>query len=105
MKADKYDPKIIENDPSFPLIKSVENTKTSKIIQDHSTPLLELRNVSKEYVDDNGRRLVVLNNINFLANNNEFISIVGPSGSGKSTLLRIIMGLETSTGGDVLFRG
>src|SRR5205085_9214100 len=36
---------------------------------------------------------------------NEFISIVGPSGSGKSTLLRIVMGLETPSSGEVLFKG
>jgi NitT/TauT family transport system ATP-binding protein len=105
MKADKYDPRSTENNPPSSLIKNTENTKASKILQDGSTPLLELRNVSKEYVDDNGKRITVLNNINLSANNNEFVSIVGPSGCGKSTLLRIIMGLETCTRGDVLFKG
>ena len=35
----------------------------------------------------------------------EFIVIVGPSGCGKSTLLRMVAGLETVTGGDVLIGG
>jgi NitT/TauT family transport system ATP-binding protein len=106
LKADKDGPKSIENDTSsLSSINNVKNAKIDKIIPDGSIPLLELRDVSKEYVDDNGRHIVVLNSINFLAYDNEFISIVGPSGCGKSTLLRIIMGLETSTGGDVLSRG
>jgi NitT/TauT family transport system ATP-binding protein len=98
MKADKYRSGSIEN----------ENTKINKISQNHgsnSSSLLELRNVSKEYTDDNSRHVTVLKQINLSANKNEFISIVGPSGCGKSTLLRIILGLETSTTGDVLFKG
>jgi NitT/TauT family transport system ATP-binding protein len=67
--------------------------------------LLELNNVTKEYADDNGKRNVVLNNISLSISQNEFISIVGPSGCGKSTLLRIIMGLETYSRGEVLFKG
>jgi ABC-type sugar transport system ATPase subunit len=35
----------------------------------------------------------------------EFTVIVGPSGCGKSTLLRMIAGLESVSGGDLLFDG
>jgi ABC-type sugar transport system ATPase subunit len=35
----------------------------------------------------------------------EFAVFVGPSGCGKSTLLRIIAGLESATGGDVVLDG
>ena len=34
-----------------------------------------------------------------------FLSIIGPSGCGKSTLLKLISGLETPTGGEILFNG
>jgi len=72
---------------------------------DGSTPLLELRNVTKEYIDNNHNCNKILNNINLIINHNEFISIVGPSGCGKSTLLRIIIGLEKYTDGEILFKG
>ncbi|MGN6631564.1 MAG: ABC transporter ATP-binding protein [Nitrososphaeraceae archaeon] len=72
---------------------------------DGSAPLLELRNVTKEYIDNNHNYNKILNNINLIINHNEFISIVGPSGCGKSTLLRIIIGLEKYTDGEILFKG
>lgn len=72
---------------------------------DDSAPLLELRNVTKEFIDNNNNCNKILNNINLIINHNEFISIVGPSGCGKSTLLRIMMGLERYTQGEILFKG
>lgn len=35
----------------------------------------------------------------------EFVAVVGPSGSGKSTTLRMISGLESLSGGDILMDG
>lgn len=91
----------LDNNPN--LIKYFRNIPTS--LGGDSSSLLELNNVTKEYADDNGKRNVVLNNINLSISQNEFISIVGPSGCGKSTLLRIIMGLEFYSRGEVLFKG
>lgn len=92
-----------ENGPSS-LVNNIENIH-NKLFQDDSTPLLELRNITKEFVDDNSKCIRVLNNISLFVNHNEFVSIVGPSGCGKSTLLRIIMGLEKYTDGEILFKG
>ncbi|MCZ7392487.1 MAG: ABC transporter ATP-binding protein [Candidatus Methanoperedens sp.] len=66
--------------------------------------LAEIKNVSKNYETD-GNKLFVLDNVSFSVEDNDFICIVGPSGCGKSTLLRIIVGLETPTSGEVLFKG
>jgi NitT/TauT family transport system ATP-binding protein len=67
-------------------------------------PVLEVKNVSKRFVED-GNEVVALEGVNFAVNDDEFICLVGPSGCGKSTMLRIISGLETPTGGEVIFEG
>src|SRR6056297_2252245 len=59
---------------------------------------LELEKIYKSYKKDTPKTLV-LENINFKINKNEFITILGPSGCGKSTLLKIIGGfLDFDTG-------
>ena len=90
--------------PSSPfLINDYEGD--SQFDRSQVTPLLELRDITKEYVDDRGKKIVVLNNISLSINSHEYISIVGPSGGGKSTLLRIMMGLEKCTSGEVIIKG
>ena len=65
--------------------------------------LLEVKNITKSFM--NGKKIFVLKDISFDANEDEFLAIVGPSGCGKSTLLRIIAGLEIPDSGSVLFHG
>jgi spermidine/putrescine transport system ATP-binding protein len=48
---------------------------------------------------------VVLNSINLVINDKEFLTLLGPSGCGKTTTLRIIGGFVTPTSGDVCFDG
>ncbi len=61
---------------------------------------LSLKDVRKSYAD-----FQVLKNIQLDVGNGEFIVFVGPSGCGKSTLLRMIAGLDSTTGGDILIDG
>ena len=58
---------------------------------------IQLQNISKSYGP-----VSVLDDVNLDIDEGEFIVLVGPSGCGKSTLLRMIAGLETVTGGDIL---
>lgn len=46
-----------------------------------------------------------LKNINLEVPTGKLVSLLGPSGCGKTTLLRIIAGLETADGGEILFDG
>jgi ABC-type nitrate/sulfonate/bicarbonate transport system ATPase subunit len=62
---------------------------------------LQLRRVSKRYEVD-GKALDVLEGIDLAVEPGEFICIVGASGCGKSTILRLIVGLDTDHGGDIL---
>jgi len=71
--------------------------------------LLQIKNLSKLFIDPSGVRTIVLQDINFeIIKNNEhgFIdSILAPFGSGKTTLLKIIAALETPTEGGILLNG
>src|SRR5947208_4929788 len=58
---------------------------------------VQLREVRKSYGD-----VEVIHGVSIDIADGEFIVIVGPSGCGKSTLLRMVAGLETITGGEVV---
>lgn len=64
-------------------------------------PVLELKNIIKNYPD--GQNInEVLKNVSFQVNQGEFAAIVGPSGAGKSTLLTIMGALLTPTSGQII---
>jgi NitT/TauT family transport system ATP-binding protein len=66
--------------------------------------LVELKNIRHVFVRA-GKSLAVIEDVNLVLGEGEFVSVVGPSGCGKSTLLRMISGLMKPTGGDVFVRG
>jgi multiple sugar transport system ATP-binding protein len=47
----------------------------------------------------------VVENLSIDVNRGEFLTLLGPSGCGKSTILRMIAGLDSPTGGGILFDG
>lgn len=67
--------------------------------------LIKIDNVEKIFEAENGHSVRALDKVNLTIKENEFICILGPSGCGKSTLLRIISGLDSSTSGNILFKG
>ncbi len=75
-------------------------------------PILELRDVAKEF--RRGRRppFVAVTDLNITVEDpgaeGAFVGIVGPSGCGKSTLLQLVAGFDTHvppTRGEIRFRG
>jgi NitT/TauT family transport system ATP-binding protein len=66
--------------------------------------VLEVENVTKTFVTDHSK-ILVLDNVSFPVGKDEFVCLVGPSGCGKSTLLRIVAGLEKADSGRILFHG
>jgi putative ABC transport system ATP-binding protein len=66
--------------------------------------LVELRDVHKVYQRDRNR-VEVLQGINLVIREGEFVALMGPSGSGKSTLLNLIGGIDRPTQGEVRVAG
>jgi NitT/TauT family transport system ATP-binding protein len=66
---------------------------------------VQLKNVSKAFALKVGGSVQVmqaLNDVSFEVERGEVVALAGPSGCGKTTALRIIMGLETASGGQVI---
>ena len=61
---------------------------------------LALQGIRKSYGD-----AAVIHGVDLEVRDGEFLVFVGPSGCGKSTMLRMIAGLESITGGDLLIDG
>lgn len=66
--------------------------------------ILEVKDLNKVYKTAKGET-TALKNVNFKTHRREFVCVIGPSGCGKSTLVRILAGLESYTGGEVLLDG
>ena len=65
--------------------------------------MLELKNVSYLVDDeDDGNRKEIIKNVS-LTIEDGFVAITGPNGGGKSTLAKMIAGIYTPTGGQILF--
>ncbi|WP_047453108.1 MacB family efflux pump subunit [Rhizobium rhizogenes] len=69
-----------------------------------SSPLIELKNVRREY-QSGDRTIAVLKDIDLSIAEGEMVAIVGPSGSGKSTLMNIIGLLDRPTNGTYAIAG
>ena len=65
---------------------------------------LEFRNVSKRYGTDPKGPMAV-KGVSFVMKGGTLTTILGPSGCGKTTVLRMIAGLESCTGGQILMDG
>ncbi len=65
-----------------------------------STPIIELRHVSKRFGD-----FKAVDDVSLQVAQGELFSILGGSGCGKTTLLRIMAGFESPSAGQVLIDG
>lgn len=54
------------------------------------------------YVNDNGSRKCLLNDISFHVDDGEMLVITGPNGGGKSTLAKTLIGIEKADSGKIM---
>ena len=81
-----------------------ELTMATEATESSIQPAIQVTGVSKRYMQ-NGTPLAVLDDVDFVASDGEFVSIIGPSGCGKSTLLNIIAGLDQPSDGAISIYG
>ncbi len=75
-----------------------------------TTPLIELRNVSKVFGGGgmfSKREVTALNDFSYAVQSEPatITAVVGESGSGKSTMANMLLGLDRPTSGQVLYKG
>jgi NitT/TauT family transport system ATP-binding protein len=74
-----------------------------------SSNVLELRGVSKTFINPEGKAFEAIRNVSLQIRDEpgkgEFRVFLGPSGCGKSTILSIVAGLYGPTTGEALHRG
>jgi peptide/nickel transport system ATP-binding protein len=66
--------------------------------------LVEVREARKVF-RVGARHVTALGGLSITVGENESVGLVGESGSGKTTLARILVGLETATGGEIVVDG
>jgi NitT/TauT family transport system ATP-binding protein len=72
-------------------------------MQDKS--VVRCEHLQRAFPSSDGRKHVVLDDINLNIMEGEFVVLIGPSGCGKSTLLNIIAGFDRPTSGQVYVLG
>lgn len=72
---------------------------------DDTTPLLELRDLTRSVRLPGGRGLDILTGVDLAVRGGEHVSVVGRSGSGKTTLLNLLGLIDRQTSGTLTFDG
>ena len=65
--------------------------------------MLELKNISFTAADDDKKDII--RDVSLIIPDNRFVVVTGPNGGGKSTLAKLIAGIKTPTGGQILLNG
>ncbi len=69
-------------------------------------PVIQIRNLTKDYRDFWGRRKVrAVNSLTLSVNKGEVFGLLGPNGSGKTTTMKLLLGLLFPTEGEISVLG
>jgi len=89
---------LTENEIAYLMVGRNLNSRRIESRESIGDPLLSVRNVS--YIDENG--MEVLKNISFDVHGGEIVGLAGVEGNGQTELVKIITGLLTPTGGNIV---
>lgn len=86
----------------FMNLKDNLNTSGDVATPQRSAPEITFKNVEFTY---DGAEKPTLQNLNFTIHAGEKIALVGNNGAGKTTIVKLLTGLYSHTGGDILVNG
>lgn len=78
---------------------------TPEKVMEHRPVVMEIKNLTKQFVVDDGRSLTACDDISLKLYEGQTLGVIGESGCGKSTLVRTILQIHPATSGEVLFDG
>lgn len=73
-------------------------------MREERTPILKIKNLTKKFKLQNGKKLTAVDNVSFELYSGECLGIVGESGCGKSTVAKILTQLESVTSGNIIYK-
>ncbi|MFC1770945.1 ATP-binding cassette domain-containing protein, partial [Candidatus Margulisiibacteriota bacterium] len=97
---------ILEAVPVFKssdvIYKTIPEKEDLKTTVDTFQGNIEVNNIFFRYSTDSP---IIIDDLSFRLEPNEFVAFVGPSGSGKSTLVRLLLGFEKPDSGSIYYDG
>ena len=70
-----------------------------------SNTILEIKGLTKKFLNEQGQTLTACNNISLTATKGQTLGIVGESGCGKTTLMRTLTQIFPANGGEIILDG